>query len=55
VRKSQNYVNKLIRDAKQLYYHKLGESLSDPHTGQKIFGMLSNDYEIRKNSRIYHP
>ena len=37
VRTIQNNTNKLIREAKQTYYKKLGEKLSDPETGQKIF------------------
>ena len=37
VREVQNSTNKLIKEAKQLYYKKLGDKLSDPHTGQKYF------------------
>ena len=37
IRKSQNDLNKLIRDAKQSYYRKLGNNLSDPQTGNKDF------------------
>ena len=37
VRKSQNDTNKLIKDAKQSYYDKLGEKLSDPQIGAKHF------------------
>ena len=37
VREVQNITNKLIKEAKQLYYKKLGEKLSDPQTGQKNF------------------
>ena len=37
IRKVQNDTNKLIREAKQNYYKKLEDKLSDPKTGAKIF------------------
>ena len=37
VREVQNLTNKLIRDAKQSYYEKLGNRLSDPQIGHKNF------------------
>jgi len=37
VRKCQNEVNKLIKNAKQSYYNKLGEKLCDPQIGAKSF------------------
>jgi hypothetical protein len=37
IREVQNITNKLIREAKQSYYKKLCEKLSDPQTGQKDF------------------
>ena len=37
VREVQNLTNKLIHDAKQSYYEKLGNKLSDPQTGHKNF------------------
>ena len=37
VREVQNSTNKLIREAKQIYYEQLGNKLSDPQTGQKNF------------------
>ena len=33
----QNISSKLINQAKQLYYHNLGDKLSDPKIGQKSF------------------
>ena len=37
VREVQNSTNSLIREAKQTYYEKLGNKLSNPQTGQKNF------------------
>ena len=37
VREVQNSTNKLIREAKQSYFEKLGDKLSNPQTGQKNF------------------
>ena len=37
VRKVQNISSKLINQAKQLYYHNLGDKLSDLKIGQKSF------------------
>ena len=37
VREVQNTTNRLIREAKQVHYKKLGEKLSDPQTGSKHF------------------
>ena len=37
VREVQKITNKLIKEAKQLYYNKLGEKLTDPQTGKKKF------------------
>ena len=37
VREVQNKTNKLIKQAKQAYYTKLGDELSDPKTGSKNF------------------
>jgi len=53
VRDVQNITNKLIKEAKLVYYKKFGEKLSDPQTGQKIFWnafkRLSNK---KKNTNI---
>ena len=37
VREFQKSTNSLIREAKQAYYENLGDKLSNPQTGQKIF------------------
>ena len=53
VREVQNITNKLIREAKQLYYKKLGEKLSHPETGQKHFW---NAFKTITKKEIYqHP
>ena len=50
VRIVQNNTNKLIREAKQLYYEKLGEKLSDPQTGHKHFW---NAFKTITNEKKY--
>ena len=37
VREVQNSTNKMIRETKSSYYEKLGDTISDPRTGQKHF------------------
>jgi hypothetical protein len=39
VREVQNSTNKLIREAKRLYFVNLGDKLSDPQLGKKMFGL----------------
>ena len=50
VRIVQNTTNKLIREAKQLYYEKLGDKLSDPQTGHKQFW---NAFKTITNKKKY--
>ena len=37
VRDVRNFTNKFIKEAKLAYYSNLGNKLSDPETGQKLF------------------
>ena len=57
VRTIQNATNKLIRDAKLSYCEKLGNTLSDPSTGQKTFWTafkwLSNKKKISNIPPLY--
>ena len=46
VREVQNKTNKLIKQAKQAYYTKLGDELSDPKTGPKIYQLISITFDI---------
>ena len=48
VREVQIKTNKLIKQAKQAYYTKLGDELSDPKTGPKNFWMASKNVVNKK-------
>ena len=51
----QNITNKLIKEAKQLHYKKLGDKLSDlPKLAKKYFGMHSKEFLIRKDLLLFH-
>ena len=49
VREVQNTTNRLIREAKQVHYKKLGEKLSDPLTGSKHFWNASIRMTNKRN------
>ena len=51
----QNSTNSLIRQAKQTYYVKLGNILSNPQTGQKNFWPAFKRMTNKKNILIFRP
>ena len=52
VREVQNSTNSLIREAKQTYYEKLGDKLSNPQTGQKIFWSAFKSVTNKKSTQM---
>ena len=49
----QNISSKLINEAKQIYYHNLGDKLSHPKIGQKSFwASFKRDVNTKKQTNI---
>ena len=55
LREVQNSTNSLIRQAKQTYYVKLGNTLSNPQTSQKNFWSAFKRVTNKKNILIFRP